>query len=412
MSLNSILYSLASVPMFASRPFLAAFLTCLLAKWGAHVPLLGSSDVVLALARSPEWFQSGTCLGVLTLLAAGEALSAKYSEVRAVMAELDGWVKSGMSLFVSLAILDSGTAETIDKIRQGGLSLHSLFAGLASALTFALSSVRKAIFEHLADVDDDDDVGLQSLLSWAENSWTVLGILFLVVFPVVAIVLSALTAAALWWFRRRADAREAQSRVPCAACGTPTLPHALACPKCRAPLAAPRAVGVFGQPQEAAAEDLALHRFNLIARKRCPLCATRLKRRAVRQACPECSTTTFANQAEFQAYLGALQDRLPRTLLISFGLSAIPVVGVIPGVLYYRLAIVSGLRGYIPPLKGCLTRVVVRIIDWVIIALQVIPFVGAFVIPLMCLSTYLIYRKALKDRATEDFTAQGAPAGA
>ena len=31
-----------------------------------------------------------------------------------------------------------------------------------------------------------------------------------------------------------------------------------------------------------------------------------------------------------------------------FGLSAIPVVGVIPGVIYYRLTLVSGLRGYVP----------------------------------------------------------------
>ncbi len=114
---------------------------------------------------------------------------------------------------------------------------------------------------------------------------------------------------------------------------------------------------------------------------------------------------TFADRRDFDRYLAAIQARLPKTLLISFAISAIPVVGVVPGVLYYRLAIVSGLRGYIPPLRGCLTRLVVRVINWVIIALQVIPIVGAFVIPLMCLSTYLIYRKALGDRGAEELSA-------
>lgn len=408
MSLNSILYSLASVPMFASRPFLASFMTCLLAKWGAHIPWIESSDVVAALSRSPDWFRSDWCLGILTLFAVAEALSAKHAEVRAVMDEIDGWVKSGMSLFVSLAILDQDTAQTVEKIRHGGLSLESAFAAASSVATFALASVRRAIFGHLAEVDDDDDIGLQSAISWAENSWTVLGILFLIVFPIVAIVLSALTAAGLWWFRRRADAREARSRIPCTQCATPVLPHALACPKCRTALAAPRDVGVFGQPRASTAGDLALHRFNLIARKRCPVCASRLHKRAVRQACPECSTVTFADRRDFDRYLAAIQARLPKTLLISFAISAIPVVGVVPGVLYYRLAIVSGLRGYIPPLRGCLTRLVVRVINWVIIALQVIPIVGAFVIPLMCLSTYLIYRKALGDRGAEELTTASA----
>jgi hypothetical protein len=114
---------------------------------------------------------------------------------------------------------------------------------------------------------------------------------------------------------------------------------------------------------------------------------------------------TFANQAEFQDYLGVLQARLPKTLLICLGLSAIPVIGVIPGVVYYRLTLVSGLRGYVPPLRGCLARVMIRVINWGIIALQPIPILGALIVPLMCLSTYTIYRNSLRNRAGKDLTA-------
>jgi hypothetical protein len=162
---------------------------------------------------------------------------------------------------------------------------------------------------------------------------------------------------------------------------------------------------VFGTPKAVPAPDLRQHRFQLIARKRCPVCATRLKKRAVRQPCPTCATVTFASQAEFEAYLAALQEKLPKTLLVSLTLSAIPVVGVVPGVVYYRLAIVSGLRGYVPPLRGCLARVMIRVIHFGLIAFQPIPILGALIVPLMCLSTYTIYRSSLKGRAGKDLAA-------
>jgi hypothetical protein len=111
---------------------------------------------------------------------------------------------------------------------------------------------------------------------------------------------------------------------------------------------------------------------------------------------------TFASQTEFESYLAALQRRLPKTLLICLGLSAIPVVGVIPGVVYYRLTLVSGLRGYVPPLRGLFARVAIRVINWGVIALQPIPILGALIVPLMCLSNYTIYRGSLKGRAGKD----------
>lgn len=401
-NLTAFLYTLASVPMFASRPFMAAFVTALLARFGASIPWISDSHVIQALHRAPAWFTSATALLLLGLLALGEVLAAKRAEVRAVMEEIDSFVKAAVAMLVALALIDSESAETIHAIQKSGLGLHSVWATVVGGAVFAVSTVRRGLLAHLSDVDDDDDIGLQSLLSWAENSWTILGLLFLVIFPIVALVLSALTALGLFIARRRADRREELSKVPCAQCRTPIFPHATRCCACRRAVDAPRAVGVFGQPKERVATDLAQQRFDLVARKRCPDCATRLKERAIRQACRVCQTVTFANQADLERYLAALAQRLPRTLLICLGLSSIPVLGVIPGVVYYRLTIVSGLRGYIPPLSGCMTRVVVKIINWGIIALQPIPILGALVVPLMCLSTYWIYRRALVGRAQTD----------
>jgi hypothetical protein len=290
----------------------------------------------------------------------------------------------------------------VKAIQRAGFGLEHVFPVLVAGLVYAMSGLRRAVFGLLAEVDDDDDIGLQSVLNWVENSWTVLGLLFLVVFPVVALVLSALTVFGLWLVRRQAERRERRSRIPCTKCATPVFPHATRCHSCGTPLVAPRGVSVFGTPRSDPAPDLARHRFELTARKRCPVCATRLKQRAVRQPCPTCRTVTFAGRAEFESYLEELQGRLPKTLLICLGLSAIPVVGVVPGVVYYRLAVVSGLRGYVPPLRGCLARVMIRVIHFGIIAFQPIPILGASIVPLMCLSTYLIYRSSLKGRAEQD----------
>lgn len=413
MSLETILYSLASVPMFAARPFLAAFVTALLARFGEHVPFLADSKVIQALAHAPDWFTSWTTILVLAALAAAEAWAVKNADVRAFMEDLDGWIKGAVSLAVTLALVDKDSVRVIEGIQRHGLGLESVWALATGAATYFLSLVRQGAMWIIHEVDDDDDVGLQTALSWIESTWTVSGLFFIVIFPVAAIVLSALTALALFGLKRWKEKRDERTKLPCTSCGTPVFPHATQCPKCLHEVAQPRAVGVFGTAKAKPCADRDRQRFELIGRKRCPVCATRLKQRNVQQACPECRTVTFASEREFRLYLDVLAKRLPKTLLVSLALSAIPIVGVVPGVVYYRLTLISGLRGYVPMMRGCVSRVLLFFIRWILIALQPIPILGALVIPLMCLSSYLIYRRALVGRARKDLaagTAVNAPA--
>jgi hypothetical protein len=404
MHLSAFLYSLASVPMFASRPFLAALVTVLLARFGTSIPWIGDSSVVQALHDAPEWFTSWITVGVLAALTVLEWLSAKHSEVRAIMQELDSALKSVVAMLVCLALIDQDTAGTIHSIQKAGFGLESLWAGAIGLLTFAIANLRQSIFGLIAQVDDHDDIGLQTLLHRIESSLTIAALLFLVVFPILALVLSALAVLALWTLRTLARQREERSKVSCGSCQALILPHATRCQACGAPVASPHAVGVFGQPTDAINTDIPQQRFDLVSRKRCPVCATRLTLRAVRQTCASCRTVTFSGPAEFDRYVEALSARLPRTLWICLAFSAVPVLGVIPGVIYYRLSVVTGLRGYTPPLRGCLLRVFVRILDWMLILLQPIPLLGALVIPTMCLASFWIYRASLRHRAASDFT--------
>jgi len=403
--IQSVLYSLATVPLFASRPFLAAFLTALLARYGTHIPWIGDKEVIVALGHCPAWFQSGWCTLVLAALALGEVLSAKHAEVRALMQELDAWVKSAVALLVALALLDKQDAETIKHIGHQGLSIDSIWSLVVAVSVWFAAKLRQGALSIVHEIDDHDDIGLQTALSWAENSWVVLGVFFFVIAPMLALFLSLVAGAGLWLAQRWARKEEERKRIPCANCATPVYPHALRCPSCNTALSSPRAVGVFGQPKSKPAEDLVRQRFLLIARKRCPVCATRLVKRAVQQACPACKTVTFTSWREFEEYRREIDSRLWKTLFVCFCFSAIPVVGVIPGVIYYRLNLVTGFRGYIPPVSGCFARIWVRFVHWALILLQPVPLFGALMLPLMCWSTYIVYRHALNGSARKGLPA-------
>ena len=106
------------------------------------------------------------------------------------------------------------------------------------------------------------------------------------------------------------------------------------------------------------------------------------------------------NWMQLERYLELLRGRLPKTLLVTLALGAVPVLGVVPGVIYYRLNLVAGLRGYIPPLRGCATRWLVSLIHLALV-LQPIPLVGALVLPILCWSTYAIYLRSLRGSAAE-----------
>jgi len=405
-NLPAFLYTLSSVPIFASRPFLAAFVTALLARFGTELPWIGDHAIIVALSASPEWFRSTTCLCVLGFWALLEALAAKSPEIQQVLEQVEGYVKAAVAMLVALALIDADTARTLGAIQKAGLSLESAWALVVGAATWLAAGARRKVVELVTDADEGDDLGLQTLLAWAESAWAILGLVFIVLFPIAALVLAALTLFGLWWIRRRAERREEQSKLPCAGCGTPLFAHANRCHVCARELDAPRAVGVFGQPKTEPARGGARHASDLVARKRCPVCAARLPRRAVQQACGTCARVTFANTAELERYLAALAERLPRTLLVSLALGAIPLLGVIPAVVYYRLNLITGLRGYVPPLRGWAAKWGVRLIHVAVIALQPIPVLGALVLPAMCWSTYAIYRRTLLGSARAELSSQ------
>lgn len=383
MTMTPVLQTLVATPLFASRPFLAAFCVAAFARWTEWI-------------QGPEWFTHDITLWVLGVLGALEILARKDVDIRNFLEEFDGFAKAGVAVVVNLVLLDP---ESLALLQTMTASLFPGFAWIWASViggtTWVLAAFRKATLRVLEGIDEDDALGIQGVISWLEDLGVVGGVVLVVILPVVALVVFGLTLLGLYLFRRAMERREERSKIPCTHCGEPTHPSAFACPSCGGANAQPVQVGWFGEPRALPVTDPADHRIRLISRRRCPVCVTRLTQRTIRQACPACGTETFDSAAAVNDYLAALQARLPRTALVCFGLGFIPVLGIIPGVIYSRLSLISGLRAYVPRSTGCLARWGVRLLNLVLIGLQWIPGFGALMLPAMCASNFYVYRGVL-----------------
>jgi len=83
-------------------------------------------------------------------------------------------------------------------------------------------------------------------------------------------------------------------------------------------------------------------------------------------------------------------------LLVSAILGIVPVLGLIAGVIYYRLRLVAPFRRYLTFGQSFVTKWLLRIILLALAILQV-SFGGIVAFPLMALLNFLFYRSAFKN---------------
>jgi hypothetical protein len=95
-------------------------------------------------------------------------------------------------------------------------------------------------------------------------------------------------------------------------------------------------------------------------------------------------------------YIASIDRRVPVVCVACFFLGLIPILGVIPGVIIYRLIIVAPFRRYIPLGRGFLLRWAVRLTILALVALQWIPVAGGFIVTCMALVNYAAYRTAYR----------------
>lgn len=391
MSLPLLIHGLGSVGIFASRAFLPAFATALALRFGPQIPWVADAGLLGHVRGVPTWFTSDTALIALGLLSALELLAERVPEARIPLEAVHDWLKVGMAALTFAGVLDATDLLVISGVLGEAGPLGYLPALAVGAGTLATSKGRGAIVRPLAEADEDDDLGLQGLLRWVEDLWAGLGPLALILLPMATVAALGIAVSLLLVVERRIDAAGDASRVACSNCGRPMLAAALACPHCKAPNEEPRAVGLLGRTLDRPA-DPARHPYLLVSAKRCPVCASRFGRRAVRQECEACGHPLMEDERFARSYIGSIDRRVPLACAACFLMGLVPVLGVIPGVITYRLAIVAPFRRYIPPGQGLALRWGVRLLVLALVAFQWVPVAGGFAVPAMALIHYGSYR--------------------
>ncbi len=397
MNLNSLLYSLGLSGLFSSRIFLPAFVTALFMKYGYSWPFLSNieflSEMAAKAANHPTWFTSGgmiTALGVLSVL---EFAADKSPEARELMDDFSVYAKTGLSGLTTLGVMNTADAEFAGSVIQQAGIVEVFPAVLSAAATYLGSTVRGGVLGVLTEADPDDTVKIRGFLSWIEDFLVIVGIRYLFYAPLAAFVVILGFFGVLYLLRKHYEGKLEDAKVPCEKCCEKIHSFATGCHHCGASRKSPNVLGFLGGIKEEKAASIEEQKLRLMRLKRSPLSGERFEGKGVELKCEADGTTAFSDSALTQSYIGSVTAKLPKVLLISALLGIVPVLGLIAGVIYYRLRIVAPFRRYLTAGRSFFTKWVLRITLLALAILQV-SFGGIIAVPLMALLNYLFYRSA------------------
>ena len=405
MDLSSLFFMTGATGFFASRAFIPAFFTAVFLRYGHFFSLIGDLEFVKATGAEPTWFTNNwtiLALGVLSLLEVG---ATKIPEAQEALDGFHKYAKTGMAALAALGVLGSRDVDFIGTTISQANVLDMTVGGVVAAVVFGISTLRSGLLELLILSDPDDDLGIRTLISWFEDLWASFGIFLLILYPLVMIAILGVVLGFLFAARKWAEYKEEKSKIPCQSCQQPIYACATECPNCHTAVPSPKDIGFFGQTVERAAQAGKEHELRMVSKRRCPKCATRVTKKRLPQPCPVCQHAILGDPADQAAYTGKVRNRLPKVLGITFLLSLVPVLGIIPGVIYYRIQLIAPFRSYIPASTGFLLKWVVRLLFILLISLQLVPGLGGFMVPLMALISYGLYSgyfsKTLRDNSAK-----------
>lgn len=399
MILNTLVFHTVLIPLFASRVCATMFWV---AMW-AFFQQQGYFDFFFAWSglevnlflEYPTWLVKWPTLVVLGILTFAEYKLENSLAWTQTIGSQDGPIKSIAHLFFSQWVfVKLSITSTAVLALQAGFDTSLLWVVPAALLTWVLAQFRRSGYRLLTEMDEEDDLGIRKLLTQAEDAGIAITAFFLIFLPILALLIGLATIVFLALVRMYVSYREQQIKVPCPHCNHDNHPAAPHCSSCSHTLEDVSGISLFNQPTDKPITDQVQHKLRLLVRRRCPHCATQLKKPKVHQACPSCGQKTFESLEHAKQLDEYLYWLFPKTLLVVSILGFFPLIGLIPGMIYYRLTLIAGYRGYLSRTQGCMMRYVARIITIVLVALQSIPILGAFSLPLLCFLHTAIYRAA------------------
>ncbi len=397
--INSLLYATGLSGFFASRAFLPAFAAAFAMKYGHLVPGLGSIEFVQKItekmAEAPPWFTHPAVVWGLGALAVAEMLAERSPEIRELLDEGLVYAKTGISAATSYGLLSAS-----DGAFAGDITSHAGFfdmipAVISGGLTFFLTITRNGVVGIIGEADEDDSLGMRKFISWCEEIWATFGVWVLLAIPAAVLLLNGIVFGVLFLIRKRHEGKMEAARVECPKCQTRIHCFATACHSCDTPNENPVALGFLGGMLETRESDPIAQKVRLMELKRSPKSGEKVKGRGADIVCKEDGVAVFGEKEVNERYFKTVDGRLPKVLIVSAVLGFVPILGLIAGVIYYRLQLVAPYRRYLPWSKGFLTKWLVRLVLLGLAALQIVGF-GIFAVPLMALINHWMYRGAFR----------------
>lgn len=393
--METLLYGLGLSGIFASRAFLPSFLTACALRWGTDFPILSQLPFIeKATNAEPSWFTHEYTILALGILSLVEILADKDPDAREILGYVEKYTKPALAALTMMGVISLNDASFIKSIAVYSAGFTDMLPTvLVAGFTYALASLRSAFLSPLREADESDETQVQSLISWMDDFWVVFGLLFFFIFPLFIGIVVGFFFLILVLLRRRQEKKEEQQKVTCGHCQTVHFKSAIQCPSCSKPNPQVYNIGFWGTAIDSFAHNVKHHALHLASKKRCPVCATKLKEKAPDQSCPSCTHQPFIAPTFQQEYLDYQSSKLVSTLLVVGLFGMIPFLGAIIGIIYYRIVLVAPFRRYFTFGQSFFTKWFLRLLFLFLMALQLIPLIGALPLMIMGFLNYHFYRK-------------------
>jgi len=398
--MNSLLYSLGLSGLFTTRIFLPAFVTSLFMRYGHTWPMLQKVDFFADLAQkahdNPTWFTHGGVVAALGVLSLVELIADKSPEVREAMEDIAVYAKAGISGLTTLGVMNASDGAFVgDMIEQSAGVLEILPALLSTGITYMGAQLRGGVLGIVSEADPDDTVKIRSFISWIEDFLAAFGVWYLVTAPLVSLLVILGFFGSLYLLRKYHEGKLEEAKVPCSKCGERIHSFATACHHCDTPVEQPNILGFLGGIKDEKAGSIVEQKLRLMRLKRSPLSGERFEGKGVALKCEEDGTTAFSDPELNRKYIDSVTEKLPRALIYGAILGFVPVLGLIAGVIYYRLRLVAPFRRYLTFGQSFLTKWVIRFF-LILLALLQVSGGGIIAVPLMALLNFWFYRSAFR----------------
>lgn len=374
MSLVQIVAILGSIPLFSLRTFLPAFLTALLLAYPEYFPGMDNVPPVPEDAFITRNWVIIT-LGLLSIL---EILGDKSTEIRNLMKNAQTYIKPVMFLLINLSLLDEASADVLREVQwAAAVDPNWLLLAFGTLTVYWLACLRRDFINFLENVDEDDNLYLNTISSWVEDSLVLFGFLLLILAGIVMVAVYAAGIAVILLLRKKYDQKLEQQKTICNDCGEKNLPFAVNCRHCQKLQPQIHRIGFFGQKKNSFITSVRKHRLNLLSHKRCPKCATKLEGNGRREVCKVCNHPVFSSPTS-KEYVKYLDSRFIRITGLSFVLGFIPIAGFIISAVMANINLFTPYRRYLPKGTSFITKLFIKFLTFLFFLLGIaLGFIAA-----------------------------------